>query len=228
MTSFLDIIAGIFIGGILLIIAYSALASGNQAFFNFNSDAMSQERLADISDIMNYDLRKMCYGVPEVDRFKIVNVAQANRFKFIAQLNLNSKAAIGGVGFYDANTDTIEYNITLDEVVNYGDTSLSVYRVERTLTMPPNAPQTMTVGKIANSNVFRYMDQLGNIVTNPLATKMVEVTLSTFDPRVVLSPAMVSSGTTAADSTYRREELRRLLRTSFWRQTRLVSRNLRR
>lgn len=79
---------------------------------------------------------------------------------------------------------------------------------------------------------FRYLDQIGNPVDpgmELIATKMVEVTLTMFNPRVVLSPELVKKEVSSIqDQEFRKRELRRLLRTSFWRQTRLVSKNLRR
>ena len=84
------------------------------------------------------------------------------------------------------------------------------------------------MGTIGNSDVFRYLDQLGDPVPIIQATRMVEVTLTAYNPRIILSPDMFSGGNSAEDVEFRKQELRRLLRASFWRQTRLVSKNLKR
>ncbi len=58
---------------------------------------------------------------------------------------------------------------------------------------------------------------------------MVEVTLTAYDPRVVLSKDWVDSRLNEiGNEDFRKQELRRLLRASYWRQTRLISKNLKR
>jgi hypothetical protein len=87
----------------------------------------------------------------------------------------------------------------------------------------------MIVGVIGNAQMFRYLDQLGQEVAFIPATKMIEVTLTAFDPRIFLSRDWIDSKLNEiSNAEYRKRELRRLLRASYWRQTRLISRNLRR
>jgi len=53
------------------------------------------------------------------------------------------------------------------------------------------------------------------------------VTLTAFNPEVVLSPENVKTDlNNIQDSEFRKQELKRLLRTTYWRQTRMVSKNL--
>jgi hypothetical protein len=113
--------------------------------------------------------------------------------------------------------------------VTYYDTTVTTYRIQRTLKISPNYNHTMTVGVIGNQQVFRYLDQIGNETAFIPATRMVEVTLTAFNPRIFLSRDWVDSKLTdTTNVALRQKELRRLLRASYWRQTRLISRNLRR
>ena len=228
MATFLDIIGGIFIGGLILLIALTATDNGMEAFFNYNADAIVQQRLTGVSDIIQHDLRKMGYGIPESQRGQILQVEQADRLRFIAQLNPSPTLKIGGINVHDQVVDTIEYRIVPADSITIADSTLVTYSVLRTIIVPGIQNKTMEIGRIGNSDVFRYLNQIGNPVALLTATKMVEVNLSVIDPHIVLSKDLVTTGGTAADSTWRREELRRMMRNSYWRQTRLVSRNLRR
>jgi hypothetical protein len=229
MATLIDIIGGIFIGGFLLLIALTATDTATTEFFNYNSDAIMQQNLAKTSEIIQYDLRKMGYGIPEGDQNTILNVATGNRLKFLTHLNSDPEARvdIAAVATIDNIVDTIEYVALPFDSVDYYDTTVTTYRIQRTLKISPNYRHTMTVGVIGNQRVFRYLNYLGDETAYIPATRMVEVTLTAFDPRVFLSRDWVDSKLTdPSNAELRKKELRRLLRASYWRQTRLISRNL--
>jgi hypothetical protein len=231
MATLIDIIGGIFIGGFLLLIALSATDTATTEFFNYNSDAIMQQNLARTSEIIQYDLRKMGFGIPEAFQSTILNVATSNRLKFLAHLNSDPDATvnIAAVTTFDNIVDTIEYVALPFDSVTYYDTTVTTYQIQRTLKISPNYSHTMTVGVIGNQQVFRYLDQIGNETAFIPATRMVEVTLTAFNPRIFLSRDWVDSKLTdPTNVAVREKELRRLLRASYWRQTRLISRNLRR
>ncbi len=229
MTSMLDYIMAMIIGGAILLITITVTDTSTREFLNYNSDAITQINLANMSSVIEYDLRKMGYGVPEGER--ILFVAEPNHLKFIAHLNRDFDYYGHIIPHKDNIADTIEYLITVAEVIDYGDTSLTMYKITRTLKITGEGVKSTDIGRIGNGRVFRYLDQIGNPVdpgTELIASKMVEVTLTAFNPRVVLSPELVKKEVSGMDQEFRKKELRRLLRTSFWRQTRLVSKNLRR
>lgn len=228
MTTVIDIIGGLIVGGLLMLIAMNALDNQVTSFFNYHSDAITQQNLTNLSNTIQYDMRKMGFGVPEYEKTTILQVASADRIKFLSHLNKVPGMSISGVGSYDDVADTIEYRFLLSETINVADTTLTLYDVQRTVTMPPNVPETMVIGQVGNNRVFRYLDQIGNEVAVTIATKMIEVSLSAFDPQIILTPDLVATGLSAADSTDLNRQLRMLLRTSYWRQTRLISRNLNR
>jgi len=230
MGSLLDYITAIIVGGVILLITMRVTDTGTREFLNYNSDAISQINLANMSSIIEYDLRKMGYGVPEGEQ--VLFAAERNRLKFIAHLNREFDYFGHLIPHRDEIPDTIEYIVTPAEVIDYGDTSLTMYKVTRRLKITGEGEKIYDIGRIGNGAVFRYLDQIGNPVdpgAELVASKMVEVTLTAFNPRVVLSPELVRREVSnIQDVEFRKRELRRLLRTSFWRQTRLVSKNLRR
>ena len=227
MSSMLDIIAAMVIGGFLLLIAFTTTNTANRTFFNYNADAITQLNLTNLSNTMQYDLRKMGYGIPEALAGTIIQVGQPNHIKFLAHLNKDADCNIGTTTF-DNIADTIEYTIVPAESIDFGDTVVTMYSVNRKVTIAGQSPESQEIGRIGNDDVFRYLDQVGNPVSLLAATKMVEITLTAFDPQIVLSPELFVGGDTAEEQYRRKEELRRLLRASYWRQTRLISRNLRR
>ena len=231
MGTYLDILGGFFVMGFLLLIAFRASDTATTEFFNYNSDAIVQQNIAQLSGVIQYDLRKMGYGIPESQQSTILQIAQPSHLKFLAHLNGDTECRIPlpGNTVIDDVPDTIEYVVQPLETINYGDTSITTYRVTRKIKISTGYSENMMVGVIGNSNVFNYLDQIGNPVPMVEATKMIEVTLTAFNPRVVLSPDYISEQISGiSDPQFRRRELRRLLRASFWKQTRLISKNLRR
>ncbi|CUS77745.1 hypothetical protein JGI7_01414 [Candidatus Kryptonium thompsonii] len=230
MSSLLDYIMATIIGGAILLITITVTDTGTREFLNYNSDAITQINLANTSGVIEYDLRKMGYGIPEGSQ--ILFKAEPGHIKFIAHLNREFDYFDHVIPHKDNVPDTIEYVISLAETIDYGDTILRMYKVTRILKITGEGVRMTDVGRIGNARVFRYLDQIGNPVDpgmELIATKMVEVTLTMFNPRVVLSPELVKKEVSSIqDQEFRKRELRRLLRTSFWRQTRLVSKNLRR
>ena len=231
MGTLLDIIVSLVIGGSLLLIAFTATDTATQEFFNLNSDAIVQSQLTRVSDIMEFDLRKMGFGIPESQLNDILQTTTPTHLKFIAQLNhdADSYVKIPGVNTFDSVPDTVEYKITPYETISFTDTSITLYNINRKVIISGITTSNMGIGKIGNRNVFRYLDQTGKPTGVKSSIKMVEVTLSAFNPRVVLSPELVMSKVgTNRDVEFRKRELRRILRASYWRQIRLVSKNLKR
>ncbi len=231
MGSLIDIIISLVIGGFLLLIALTATDSTTQEFFNLNSDAIVQSQLTRISNILEFDLRKMGFRIPESQLKDVLQTAQSNHLKYIAQLNYDadSRIKMSGVNTFDSVADTVDYKITSYETISFKDTSVTLYDIHRKVTISGIKTVDMSIGKIGNQDVFTYLDQAGNPTTMKSAIKMVEVVLSAFNPRVVLSPELVMSQIgTNQDVEFRKRELRRILRASYWRQIRLVSKNLKR
>ena len=221
-STLIDILGAMIIGGLLFLISMSAMDSGLERFVNQNADAIVQNQIAEMSDIVQYDLRKMGYGVPEASIPNVIQVGTSNRLKFLTHLNRENP--FEGVGGTDNVADTIEYQVIASDTISFIDTSIYLYRVNRTVSVSGHAVESRMIGKVASPAVFRYLDQVGNPVGSIAGTKMIEVSLMALNPDIYLNEAVIA----AAGPTERMRELRRLLRESYWRQTRVVSKNLRR
>lgn len=231
MSAMIDVIGGLFIGGFLLLIALTATDTATTEFFNYNADAIMQQNLANTSEIIQYDLRKMGFGIPEAQQGIILQTATGNRLKFLSHLNSDPDAMVNipAVTTIDNVIDTIEFFTQPYDSVDYYDTTITTYQIRRSLKISPNYNNIMTIGVIGNQDLFRYLDQIGEEVTVIPATRMVEVTLTAFNPRIFISRDWIDSKLhDITNEEFRKRELRRLLRASYWRQTRLISRNLRR
>lgn len=225
----LDIIGGLMIGGIMMIIGLTASDIAIQSFYNYNSDAIFQENLRQVTVILEYDLRKMGFGIPESQLTTIIETALPQHLKFIANLNkgADNYVKLPGTSGFDDIPDTVEYVVSLADTINFPDTTISIYQINRTLKIGGGNTYSGVIGRIGNSDVFTYLDQAGQPAPLPMSIRMVEVTLTAFNPEVVLSPENVKTDlNNIQDSEFRKQELKRLLRTTYWRQTRMVSKNL--
>ena len=232
MSLVLDIIGGLFIGGFLMIIALTATDTATTEFYNYNSDAIVQQNLSRMSDVIQYDLRKMGFGIPEQFKNTILQVAQPNHLRFLSHLNSSPTCKIDdpNVTTIDNTVDSIEYRVVQFDSVDYGDTVIVTYQVRRDIYISPAYHTSIGIGIIGNPNAFRYLDQIGRPVATMSQIQMVEVTLTAYDPRIVLSTDWIDSRVNEVgyNEEFRKQELRRLLRASYWRQTRLISKNLKR
>jgi hypothetical protein len=220
-----------FVGGMLLLIATTSSDQAAQSFFNQNSDFITQANLSKISDIIGYDLKKMGYGVEEADT--VVFVAQANQLKYITHLNSHPvyRMNLDGVNHTDTIADTIEYTVSATDTIEYGLTSIVIYNIQRRLRIPPSVDIDYSIGTVANEDIFTYLDQAGNPTLNLMAVSSVELQLVAYNAEVVLSPELVMQNVNPSDSTLRdfqEKELLRILRPSYWKESRFTSRNLNR
>jgi len=224
MQTMIDILGAMFIGAMLMLVALKAMDNGLQNFVNHNADAIVQSELATTSQILQNDLRKMGYGVPESQQGSILQIAQPTHLKYLSHLNHDIDYLNPGGSNIDNVIDTIDYNITPFDTVTFIDTSIVLFGVNRTIKVSGSSALSSVIGTTTEDTVFRYLNQAGIEVSMAQATKMVEVTLIAVNPNIYVSDEVL-----AADNPQdRMVELRRLLRESFWRQTRVISRNLRR
>ncbi len=226
MGTIWDILVASMIGSVLLLVGIKAIDNATQHFINYNADAIAQIELADLNQILQEDLRKMGFGIPESQQNTILVTAQPTHLKFISNLNKERDYFfnIHGNLHMDEVPDTIEYVIAPFDTVVFVDTSLVMYSITRTVSVTQETPVTGIVGLIANNSVFRYLDQIGQPAPIVDATKMVEVTLICVNPDIYRSSELLA----AANPDERIVMLQRLISASYWRQTRVISKNLRR
>ncbi len=236
MSVMIDIISSVMVGSMLVLIAMVTTHNGAQEFVNSSGARLVQMDLAQTTQIIQSDIERIGFGISEPEQETVLQVAAATQLKFLAHLNRSASAhvEVPGVSSYDNIPDTIEYIITLDESIDFGDTTVYLYNVQRTIDIASITSITSTIGKVGNNNVFSYLDQIGRPSSVNRETRMVELSLSAFNPDVLLSPELVATNeqeiedinVAAANAERRKREVRRLLRGSYWEKRRLILRNL--
>lgn len=200
MSSLLDIISSTIIGGLIILMVLNVLDTKHKFFYAFNDDLIVQQNLTGISANLEYDLKKMGFGIPEGEQ--VVTIADSLHLRFKGDHN------------HDWQPDIVEYYVgdisEANQTVNPRDRFL--YRKINSL--PASG---FIVGMVTDFS-FEYLNQDGVLIDtsvpgNMSAIKMVRITMR------VENPAVYSSEANPGRSEYE---------SAFWQQTRLVSRNLRR
>lgn len=213
MSTVLDMIGAMLIGGVLMLITNRAIDHGARQYINANGDAIIQAELSTMTRIIQSDLRKAGYGISESDQAVIMQKIDSDHFSCLTRLTPGN-----GV------PDTIEYVVAIADSFVIVDASIVFYSIDRIFKSAGEDPVVTRVGNVTNSEVFRYLDQSGAKTAIKQAVDMVEVTLIAVNPAIYLNDQILAATTTAI----RKKELKKLAKESFWRQTRVVSRNLRR
>ncbi len=231
MSTVLDVIGGVVIGGMLMLIALTTSDIGMRNMFNENADGIVQSNMNRMTRIIEFDLRKMGFAVPEAQLDNTVQIALPGHLKFLAQLNLDADTyyKIPGLSIFDTQVDTIDYFVSPGPSVTLGDTSFSLYNVQRTVKIAGGPTRVTVLGNISNSDVFTYFNQVGQPAFTNSEIRLVDIKLASLNPNVVLSPDILQEEINdIQNSSFKKKEIQRLLRPTFWRQRRLIARNLRR
>lgn len=234
MSVLIDIISAAVVGGMLVLIALVTTDNGTQELVNYNAAKVVQLDLEQTTQIIEQDIKKIGFGIPETEQGNVLQTVLGNELKFLTHLNLNAetKMPLPGVTTYDNIVDTIKYTITHYKAIDFGDTIVNLYNVKRSVNITSLKTLNATIGKIGNANIFTYLDQIGQTASSAAEVRIVEITLSAFNPKVLLSPSLVQNdedleaNVQAANSESRKREIRRLLRGSYWKKNRLILRNL--
>ena len=200
MATILDIVASTIIGGLILIMALNLMDTTNQYFYGQNDDLIVQQNLTSLTEILEFDLRKMGLGVPEGTT--TILAADSVQLKYLGDIDSNWVL------------DTLEYFLGSYSQVSHTKNPNDRYLYRRINNTPPGGYIAGTVTQFS----FNYLDQDGALVdvsspANYSAIKMIRITMQ------VESPDVYSADPDPNALEYRR---------AFWQQTRLVSRNLRR
>jgi len=201
------------IGGILLMVTNNVIEHGAREFINHNGDAIVQAELSTMTRIIQSDLRKAGYGIDEADQSTIMQHIDAGHFACLTRPDLEIEVP-----------DTVEYLISLSDSFTIIDASIVFYAVDRIVKKAGEDPQTTRIGNITNTDVFRYLDQSGRETNIPQAVDIVEVTLISINRNIYLDNSILL----AVSAIERKKEMKKLAKESYWRQSRVISRNLRR
>lgn len=195
LSTIMDIIGSMIIGGILMLITWRLSDAATEKTYNNSGELSLQQNLATVSQILENDFRKIGYCADWnkfPDPTKSIVIADTSKITFLADLDS------------DTNMDSVQYYLgpasELSETPNPRDRLL--YRVINS-EIPKSANLGVTQFKLV------YFDALGDTIYPPITT-----------PSIITSIEInVSVESVAAyDEKYS---------SAFWRQIRLVARNLR-
>lgn len=195
MSSLIDIIGSSIIGGFLLLLLFNVMDTTGEYFISHGDDLIVQQNLTSIASILEHDLRKMGFMVPE-NQLSMIQ-ADSTTLKFRGDIDK------------DFIVDTVEYYVgpTSDLTVTQNPDDRYLYRKVNGL------PNTGAKAGVVTNFMFEYLDQDGNPAANLGSIKMIRINMK------VENSAVYGNDPNPKKTKYR---------TAIWRQTRLVSRNLRR
>ena len=126
MSSYLDILSGTIIGGMVMLIALTASDLGLRRMYNHNADEILQSNLKRITQVIEFDLRKMGFGVPDDELPNIIQIKDPDRLKFLVQLNMDTDTfyPAAGITTTDAQVDTLEYRIQNGTTITVADSNV--------------------------------------------------------------------------------------------------------
>lgn len=200
MAVLLDIMTSIFIGGFIILMSFGILDSTNKFLYSHNDDLIVQENLTSINSILEFDMNKMGFGVPEGDA--VILLADTNHIQFCSDLNRDWKP------------DTVEYFTGPVSELSHTPNPDDHFLYRKVNGQPPLGS---TIGVVT---IFRfdYLTQDRQLVdiSNPYNWKSIKMIRTTMR---IENPAVYSEDQNPNKNEYR---------TVFWQETNLASRNLRR
>jgi hypothetical protein len=206
MATMMDLMMSIVLGGTLLMTIVNANEIVAETQSVYNGDALVQQMLTSIAQVIEGEIRNMGFGVPENQA--TILYADTSRLVFLSDL------ARQGVSL-----DTIQYSI--------GDTSelaSTENELDRFLYRKQDSQPPMVVGVVTVFHL-NYITKSGETLTTPVDVgrlseiHVVEVTLEVQNPY-----AMSRKPEDVAANGGRKA----LYSSSLWQQTRLASQNSRR
>jgi hypothetical protein len=200
MVVLLDVLNSIIIGGFIILMSFGILDSTNRFLYSHNDDLIVQESLTSINSILEYDMNKMGFAVPEGQ--DVILLADTTRMRFLADLNR------------DWHPDTVEYYLgAVSELANtQNPDDRFLYRKVNGQPASGWAIGVVTVFHLEYLN----QDRITLDISNPITWKMIKLIRTTLR---IENPAVYSEETSPNKNEYR---------TVFWQETNLASKNLRR
>jgi hypothetical protein len=206
MSTIVDIILSIFLGGILLLVILSANDLTAETTYMLNGDVFVQQTLVSVVQIVEGEIRNMGYGYPDSLGAPMV-VARDSAIAFLEDFGL------------DQVYDTVSYYTgPVSELAGtQNDSDRFLYRQVN------NGPKN-AIGVVTRFQLRYFSQAQLDTLTPPVAAedlvsiKVVEITLEVQNPYALYRrQSQVEAG-----------ERNALYSSSMWRQTRLASQNLRR
>ena len=206
MSTIMDIILSIFLGGILLLVILSANDLTAETTYMLNGDLFVQQMLVSVVQIVEGEIRNMGYGCPDSLGATVV-VAQDSAIAFLEDFGL------------DGVIDTVRYYTgpPSELASTQNDSDRFLYR------QISGSPRS-AIGVVTRFQLRYFSQGQADTLIPPIppldlsSIKVVEITLEVQNPY----------GLYRRQSQVEAGERNALYSSSMWRQTRLASQNLRR
>ena len=199
-TTLLDILGSIIIGGILMLIAWRLSEAATEKTYNNSGELSMQQNLATVAQIIEHDFRKIgfCDNYNKIpDPSKAITYADTSSLKFLTDIDS------------DGNVDSIFYYLgpTSELLSTPNPRDRILYRI-----INNEAPMGSNLGVTRFFMV--YYDALNDSIPTPITTPGI---ISSIEINVTVEQVAAY-----VDSLGGYNELP----SAFWRQIRLVARNL--
>ncbi|NIT61048.1 MAG: hypothetical protein GWN00_34060 [Aliifodinibius sp.] len=159
MSSLIDIIGSSVIGGFLLLLLFNVLNTTNEYFLSHGDDLIVQKNLTSVASILEHDLRKMGFLVPETE-LSIIQ-ADSTNLKFRGDINK------------DFSLDTVEYYLGSTNELSATQNPDDRFIYRKVNGLPANGAK---IGVVTNF-MFEYLDQDGNEVSTLISIKMIRINM---------------------------------------------------
>jgi len=202
-ATILDIVGSIITGGLLLLILARTNASAIQNTYNNNSDLITQQNLSTIVLLLENDFRKIGYmgdyiKAGQLDPTKAIIYADTSSIKFLGDIDNNG--VMDTVYYYEGPTSELSGTPNPNDRMLYRSISS---------TNPANNLFTKSGSMGITQFYLTYFDDFGNQLSTPVSAPG-----SIYEIQITLQV----QNTEAYNGQYV---------TSYWRQIRLATRNLR-
>ncbi len=202
-STIIDILGSTLIGGMLLLILLRLNDAGVQNTYTYGGELIVQQNLVDLVTILEHDFRKIGFCA---DWEKL-----SDPLKYIVEADSNSITFLTDVDS-DGNVDTMKYytgpTSELSNTPNPRDRLL--YRIVNNET-PKGSNLGVTEFKLV------YYDALGNKIPTPVATPSL---INTMEINIKVEDVY------GYDTSNPDKDSSEMYASAFWRQIRLVARNL--
>ena len=205
MGTALDLIQAMTLGGLLLLCIINANSVVNENTMIMNGSVLVQQQLISTASLVEGEFRNMGMGVP--DDSSTITDAESNKIQFLADLNR------------DGNMDTVTYWLGTPSELGHVQNDSVRYLHRKT-----NSGPTQSVGLVSKFSLRYFSQNELDTLTPPVAAidlpmiKIIEITMEVQNRDALYrNPNDVKSGQRNA-----------FYSSSYWRQTRLASQNLKR
>ncbi len=206
-SSLIDIIGSFIVAGLLLIMGLRLNAQASEATLVYNGNAILQQNLTALVDILENDFRRIGYckdWTKIADPSLSIRIADSNRIRFLTDMTSTSNP------YGDGALDSITYYVGPTSELTATPNPYDRYLYRR---VNNQTPYPMNLGVTQFS--FKYFDALNDPIPFPVS-----------DPREIY--IMQISITIQSAAPYKQEYMNDPSQYDvFWKQIRLVTQNLR-